>query len=636
MVGSLVFDQRPSSWMKALLAVALSSLLMPAALCARAPDPEISNGFRAEFDLQLVAAGNWNPTAVDWDPRGRMWVTVSRQSLLQPRRLIHTDSILVLDASRTGTFCHGLNRIGGLLFHGNDVVVAEGSRIVLLRDMDRDGRADQREVIFSGFGTEWQPAWLGSFRQGFDGWVYAVLGRGGERCNEITGKGWSGQIRAGIIRFKCDGTAMETVSSFASESGALDFTRDNELFFSRAEGPHVAHVGMAERYFPVPGLTNASSHRKIEDHQTVLLRQHDESHRVAVPLTDRSFKYIAGATIYDGGAWPERYQGNFYVCDPLLRVIHEDVISRAESPYFEATRRLNGEFLIAETPSFCPRELRIGPDGAMYVLVGREEPFSGYGPRWQSQTQASSGQRGAIWRIQHKQARHFAAPNLVSPTSHELAHSLEHPNGWVRRTAARLLTEHSDREAIMLLEEIVRSSRSAPARVSALWCLHRLNALTHTTWTNALEDAHFGIQRNAWLVFAESSRAVTPEIEKIFNREYKDADERVKPAMLLALSKGPLTPGMRETVAKLFPDLKDVWSRSAVLAIAQQTPLDFIKVAFASDKSENFRELVVPLVEELATEKRGLSDLAELTRKHAEKTQKLTAAVREALARTQR
>jgi len=587
-----------------------------------------------EFDLQLVAAGDWNPIAVDWDSRGRMWIAVTRDNPLQQRPSFGDDSILIADRSGTRKFCAGLNRVGGFVFARDGIVAAQGSQIVLVRDTNGDDTADRREVIFSGFGTDRFPAVLGSLRCGLDGWIYAVLGGGAERCGNIRGKLWCGQVKGGIIRFKSDGSAMETVSAFRTESGALDFTWDNELFFSRAEGPHASHAGVAERYFPVPGLTNTSSSRKVEDHQAILPRQNGHQERFIQASPEIPFERIAGAMIYEGGAWPERYHGNYYVCDPVLRVIHEDVISRAESAYFEATRRLNGEFLTATAPSFQPHQTRVGPDGAMYVLVSREttSPFtdSSRSPFSRSSEQAN----GAIWRIQHKQARHFAAPDLRSATAADLARALEHPNSWVRRTALRLLVERQSADEVPLLEQLAVSSRSAPARVSALWCLHRLDALTHRTWTNALEDIHLAIQRNAWLTFAESPRAVTPEVEKTFNRLYKDADERVKLAMLVAMSKGPLTRGTRETIAKLFPDLKDGWSKSIVLAIGQQTPMDFIKVAFASEKSENFRELVVPLVKQLGPG--NVPDVVELTRKAEEKTEKLRVAVKEALAKHQR
>ena len=618
--------------MKALAAAVLYLANASCLFCAQAAISGIHP--LREFDLQLVAAGDWNPIAVDWDSRGRMWIAAAPESPLQQRPSFGDDSILIADPAGTRRFCGGLNRVGGFVFFRDGIVAVEGSQIVLLRNTNRDDTADQREVLFSGFGTDRFPAILGSLRCGLDGWVYAMLGRGAERCSDIRGKSWRGQVKGGIIRFKPDGSAMETVSAFRTEAGALDFTWDNELFFSRAEGPHASHAGMAERYFPFPGLTNASSYRKIEDHQAILPSQNGRHERFIQASPEIAFERIAGAMIYEGGAWPERYHGNYYICDPVLRVIHEDVISRAESAYFEATRRLNGEFLTATAPAFQPHEMRVGPDGAMYVLVSREIP-SPFADGSRSRFSESRGRaNGAIWRLQHKQARHFAAPDLGNATTTDLARALEHPNSWVRRTAARLLIEKQSADAVPLLEQLAASSRFAPARVSSLWCLHRLDALAPRTWTNALEDMHLAIQRNAWLIFAESARPVTPEIEKTFNRLYKDADERVKLAMLTAMSKGPLTHGTRDTIAKLFPDLKDAWSKSVVLSMGQQAPMDFIKVAFASDKSESFRELVVPLVKQLGPG--NVPALLELTKKPEEKTEKLRIAVREALAKHQR
>jgi hypothetical protein len=237
---------------------------------------------------------------------------------------------------------------------------------------------------------------------------------------------------------------------------------------------------------------------------------------------------------------------------------------------------------------------------------------------------------GTVWRVQHKQARHLAPPDTTRFSS-----ALEHPNGWVRRTALRLLIERDDKTATTALERLATASRFAHARVAALWALHQFDALNQNVWTNTLEDVHPGVQRNAWLIFAESHAPVTPAVEKIFKDQFKDADERVKLAMLLAMSKGPLTAGARDSITKLFPDLKDPWSRSVVLTIARQSPMDAIKIAFSSDKSENYRELVAPLVEQLSSENEAVSRLLKLTTKH-EKAEKLTATVKEVIAKHHR
>ena len=163
-----------------------------------------------------------------------------------------------------------------------------------------------------------------------------------------------------------------------------------------------------------------------------------------------------------------------------------------------------------------------------------------------------------------------------------------------------------------------------------------MGALTTSLWTNAVSDIHSAVQKTAWLAFAESSEPLTRDIEKIVEKQFKDAEERVRIAMLMAISKGPLTADGRKAVAKLFPEVKDVWGKSALLTLARETPLEVLKIAFASDKSENFRELAVPLVEQLSAQPGGVEKVKEVVAKgDPEKTEKLAKAVNESLAKPQ-
>jgi len=618
--------------MNALAAVYLSLLPM-VAMAANQPPTAIQT--LREFDLQPVVAGKWNPVAIDWDACGKMWMAVTPQDPLDPSRAAKTDSILIVDPSTHGltrTFCRGLRHIGGFVFHRDGIILSEGSHVVFIRDRNADGVADGREIILSGFGSRPDPAPVTSLRWGMDGWIYAVLGGGPDRCHAVAGKRSFGSIASGIIRFTADGGAIETISAFETETGTLDFTWDNELFFSRAQTPHVSHLGLPDKYFSFPGLSNAVSCRKIEDHQTLIPSPTRDPARFIQVSPGLPFSRASGAMIYEGGAWPERYHGNYYVCDPDRRLVHEDVITRAESAHFEATRRLDGEFITATAETFRPHDLRFGPDGAMYLLVSSVAVDTNplIPVRSPAFERPSFRPAGAVWRVQHKQARH-----LASPDPGRFASALEHPNGWVYRTALRLLIEQQDKAAISTLERLATASRFAQARIAALWGLHRFHALSPNVWTNALDDIHPSVQRNAWLIFAEAHTPVTPAVEKIFSKQFKDADERVKLAMLLAMANGPLTPGGRESITKLFPDLKDAWSKSVVLTIARQSSMDAIKIAFASDKSDNYRELVAPLVEQLSSESDAVSRLLKLTTKH-EKAQKLTATVKEVIAKHQR
>jgi hypothetical protein len=312
-------------------------------------------------------------------------------------------------------------------------------------------------------------------------------------------------------------------------------------------------------------------------------------------------------------------------------VVHEDVISRPESAYYEGTQRTAGEFISSADASFHPTAVRYGPDGALYVL-GSQQPPEMLTAQGRSAGLLNAMPYGRVWRVQHKHPRILKMVDLSPASPAALVTALEHPNGCVRETALRLLVEKRGVTVAPLLTNLLESSRHAPARVAALWGLHRLRALTTPMWTNAISDIHSAVQKTAWLAFAESSEPLTRDVEKIVEKQFKDAEERVRIAMLMAVSKGPLTAEGRKAVAKLFPDVKDVWSKSALLTIARETPLEVLKIAFASDKSESFRELAVPLAEQLSAQPDGVEKvMAVIAKSDPEKTEKLTAAVREAL-----
>src|SRR5262245_49316685 len=124
-----------------------------------------------DFDLRVVASGPGilNPVAIDWDASGRMWVAVTPDNPLKPRSSWGRDRILILEDSignRPRTFASGLTQVSTFVFHRDGIIAAEGSRIVWLRDTNRDGTAESREVLFSGFGSRLEPALLTSFRRG--------------------------------------------------------------------------------------------------------------------------------------------------------------------------------------------------------------------------------------------------------------------------------------------------------------------------------------------------------------------------------------------------------------------------------------------------------------------------------------
>src|SRR5881296_3677015 len=276
-----------------------------------------------DFAVSLVAAEPLinKPISLDWDPRGRLWVAETpeypfRRSTNGPTHdrisiLEDTNADGVMD--KKTVFRDGLHLVTSFVFHRDGVIVAQAPDILWLRDTDGDGKADKTVKLFTGFGTNDTHAVLNNFRWGLDGWIYATIGysRGDVRSGD--GARSFGKITDGVFRFRPDGSALEQVCSKASNTWGVDVAPDGEIFFSQANGNHINHVVLPESTLSRGRVAGAASFKTIEDHKKSFpLRDYEQQAYAQIDFVG-GFTAASGGCIYNGGAWPEKWNSAWFV-----------------------------------------------------------------------------------------------------------------------------------------------------------------------------------------------------------------------------------------------------------------------------------------------------------------------------------
>jgi putative heme-binding domain-containing protein len=177
----------------------------------------------------------------------------------------------------------------------------------------------------------------------------------------------------------------------------------------------------------------------------------------------------------------------------------------------------------------------------------------------------SSGiDRGRIWRIAPDGHRP-RIPRLGKATTPELVALLEHPNGWHRDTASRLLYQRRDRSSVSALRKLATGSNQPSGRAHALSALAGLEAIESADILAALGDPDPRVRSHALRL----GEPLCGKDERVANRMASlagDADPSVR--YQLAFSIGAL-PGHRAAaplVALALHDASDPWMRMAILS----------------------------------------------------------------------
>jgi putative membrane-bound dehydrogenase-like protein len=501
------------------------------------------------LEVTLVAAEPdvMDPVALAFDELGRLWVAEMADYPLGPpsgriRILEDRDGDGRVD--RSTVFARDIPYPTGVMPLRGGVLVTAAPDILFLKDADGDGKADVREVVFTGFTEGNQQHRVNGLRYGLDNWIHGTNGDSGGSIRP--GRGPDAKpvsISGRDYRFRPDFSGFEPASGHGQFSNAFD---DWGRRFINDNSNHVRHVVL-----PLAALAR-NPHLAVPAVEEGI-SDHGGSARIfpSSKLAERPNDYHA-AGHFTSACSPTLFQGDLYVCEPVHNLVHRDVLVPGGASFVAKRKDENAEFLTSIDNWFRPVNLGWAPDGSllvvdMYRLVIEH-------PKWiplemQKRYDLRAGSdRGRIWRVAPR--GHRAAAAFPAATA-DLVAALAHDHAWWRLTAQRLLVDRRDPAAAPLLVELAKTSTSPLGRLHALRTLEGLGALPPELVPAALRDPHPGVREHAVMMAGDVDAVAALAA---------DPDPRVRFRVALTTS------SVEAQTSILQRDAADKWVRLAALS----------------------------------------------------------------------
>lgn len=481
-----------------------------------------------EYQIELFASEKEfpdlaNPVQISFDNRGRLWVaTMPSYPHYRPGDPKPSDKILILEdsnkdgkADKQTIFAENLHLPIGFEFAPEGVYVSQGTNLKLLVDTNGDDKADQEEIILSGFDDHDTHHAISAFSADPSGAIYMAEGVF-LHTNVETPYGPVRATNGGFYRYAPQQKYLERVAQVSIPNPwGIAFDHWGQDFFLQTSGTKVNWM-MPSTLKSIYGIPSPLTADLIE-----------EKHRV---------RPTSGLEFISSSHFPEAMQGDMLLGNTIgfLGLKQHQMLESGTG----FTTKHRQDLVRSTDPNFRPVDIEFAPDGTLYladwhnVLIGHMQH--------NARDPLRDHAHGRIYRIRHRTRPLVNPAKIYGASIPDLLDNLKLSEYRSRYRSRRELRARNANEVSKKINTWVSNLNANEPDfehhlLEALWVSWGINKIDATLLVKALSASDHRVRAAAVRVLRYNHQKVA-DAKSLFLKAANDSHGRVRLETIVAAS----------------------------------------------------------------------------------------------------
>lgn len=485
------------------------------------PDPvkqQASFNLPEGMQIELFASDPMiaKPVQMNFDTQGRLWLVSSGMYPHIVPGAEENDRVLVLEdtngdgkADKRTVFADNLHIPTAVMPADGGAYVANSTELLFLKDTDGDGKADKRTVVLSGFGTEDTHHIVHTFKQGPDGMLYFLQSIYIHSHLE-TPHGVRRLMGGGIWHLRPETQRAEVLSKGLVNPWGFVFDDYGQTFATDGAGSHGINFIFPRSVF----RTSPGAKRTLNG------------------LNPGQPK-LCGLEILSGSHVPEKLRGVLIAPDFRGHRINSYKLSPNGSTY---TSTRVDDFLSSSHRAFRPIDVRMGPDGAVYI-ADWYNPIIQHG-EVDFRDERRDHTHGRIWRVTFKDQPSVEKKNFAKASVDELLKGLVSKERAHRDLARTELRNRKKADVLPKLKSWSAGLSDDFSKLQALWMYQSLNITEESLVKTLVASSDYRYRAAALRVIYHRHQDIS-EAQSIASNAVEDKNAQVRLWAISCLAQMP-------------------------------------------------------------------------------------------------